>query len=84
MADSNDESGVAPRGYQDGKYDQSRPIRRADAFRCYKSWCGDMNRKPFGINAWGAEMVRLGHEPVKTGGHVVFATLKRMDGIWDG
>ena len=42
-----------------------------------------MNRKPFGINAWGAVNVGIGHEPVKTGGHVVFATLKRTDGMGD-
>ncbi len=81
LADSPEESGVDVRGYEDGKAGLSKPIRRSDAFRCYKRWCTEVNRKPFGISAWGAEMGRLGHDAVKTGGEFVFHTLKGTAGM---
>ena len=81
LADSPEESGVAVRGYEDGKAGLSKPIRRSDAFRWYKRWCAEVNRKPFGISAWGAEMGRLGHDAVKTGGEFVFQTLERTAGM---
>ena len=76
LADSPEESSVTLRSYEEHKSDLSKPLRRSDAFRWYKRWCTEANRKPFGRSVWGAEMSRLGHEATKTGGDYVFFSLK--------
>lgn len=81
LADNPDVSEVAVRGYEDERSGLSKPIRRSDAYRCYKRWCSEANRKAFGRSMWGAEMARLGHTEMKTGGDFVFLTLKRAGAI---
>ena len=78
LADEPRDSGVAQRTYHDGK-DGAAALPTTRAFVLYKMWCSATGRKYMAKGLWGAEMVRLGHLRMKTGGAWVFPNLKEAE-----